>query len=81
VTIVLEPDTEKRDIEIPIQLRRALGAKLTEKLNRLSFSPKKEFVVWYSEAKKEETCVRRVQKMKDMLSSGRSLANQCASAA
>jgi len=34
VTIVLEPDTEKRDIEIPIQLRRVLGAKLTEKLNR-----------------------------------------------
>jgi hypothetical protein len=55
VTIVLAPDTEKRDIEIPIQLRKALGAKLTEKLNRLSFSHKKEFVVWYSEAKKEDT--------------------------
>jgi hypothetical protein len=28
VTIVLAPDTEKRDIEIPIQLRKALGAAL-----------------------------------------------------
>jgi len=36
VTIILEPDTEKRDIRIPIQLRRLLGVKLTEKLNRLS---------------------------------------------
>jgi Domain of unknown function (DUF1905) len=54
VTITLEPDTEKRDIEIPIRLRRALSAKLTEKLNRLSFTHTKEFVVWYSEAKKEE---------------------------
>ena len=36
VTIILEPDTEKRDIEVPIQLRRLLGIKLTEKLNRLS---------------------------------------------
>jgi uncharacterized protein DUF1905/bacteriocin resistance YdeI/OmpD-like protein len=71
VTIVLAPDTEKRDIEIPIQLRRALGAKLTEKLNRLSFSHKKEFVVWYSEAKKEDTRARRVEKMKAMLSEGK----------
>jgi bifunctional DNA-binding transcriptional regulator/antitoxin component of YhaV-PrlF toxin-antitoxin module len=70
VTIVLEPDTEKRDIEIPIQLRRSLGAKLTEKLNRLSFSHKKEFVVWYSQAKKEDTRARRVEKMKAMLSAG-----------
>lgn len=70
VTIVLEPDTEKRDIEIPNQLRRALGAKLTEKLNRLSFTHKKEYVVWYSEAKKEDTRNRRVEKMKQMLASG-----------
>jgi hypothetical protein len=68
VTIVLAPDTEKRDIEIPIQLRKALGAKLTEKPNRLSFSHKKEFVVWYSGAKKEDTRARRVEKMKAMLS-------------
>jgi hypothetical protein len=68
VTIILEPDTEKRDTEIPIQLRRALGAKLSEKLKRLSFSHKKEFVVRYSEAKK--TRARRVEKMKTMLSSG-----------
>ena len=70
VTIALEPDTEMRDIEIPIQLRKALGAKLTERLNRLSFSHKKEFVVWYSEAKKEDTRARRVEKMKAMLSEG-----------
>jgi len=68
VTIVLEPDAEKRDIQIPLRLRRALGAKLSEKLNHLSFSHKKEFVVWYSEAKKEDTRARRVEKMKQMLS-------------
>jgi uncharacterized protein YdeI (YjbR/CyaY-like superfamily) len=48
-----------------------VGAKLTEKLNRLSFSHKKEFVVWHSEAKKEETRARRVEKMKAMLSEGK----------
>jgi Domain of unknown function (DUF1905)/Bacteriocin-protection, YdeI or OmpD-Associated len=71
VTIALEPDTEKRDIKIPLQLRRSLGANLTEKLNRLSFSHKKEFVVWYSEARREDTRARRVEKMKQMLSSGK----------
>jgi Domain of unknown function (DUF1905)/Bacteriocin-protection, YdeI or OmpD-Associated len=71
VTIVLAPDTEKRDIEVPVQLRRARGAKLTEKLTRLSFSHKKEFVVWYLEAKKEDTRARRAEKMKAMLSEGK----------
>lgn len=71
VTIILEPDTEKREIEIPVQLERALGAKLTEKLNRLSFTHRKEFAVWYSEAKKEETRARRIEKMKQMLSAGK----------
>ena len=71
VTIALEPDTAKREIDIPVPLQRALGAKLTQKLNGLSFSHKKEFVVWYAEAKKEDTRVRRVGKMKQMLSSGK----------
>ena len=62
---------EKREIEIPVQLERGLGAKFTEKLNRLSFTHRKEFVVWYSEAKKEETRTRRIEKMKQMLSTGK----------
>ena len=71
VTIALEPDTEKREIEIPIPLQKALGAKLTQKLNALSFTHKKEFIVWYSEAKKDETRARRVEKMKQILSVGK----------
>ena len=71
VTIALEPDTEKREIKVPIPLQRALGAKLTQKLDVLSFTHKKEFVMWYSEAKKDETRSRRVQKMKQMLAAGK----------
>jgi len=57
VTITLETDTEKREIRVPIPLQKALGAKLTQKLNALSFTHKKEFIVWYSDAKKEgHTC-------------------------
>jgi len=70
VTIMLEPDTEKRQIEVPVPLQKALGTNLTQKLNNLSFTHKKEFIVWYSEAKKEDTRARRLEKMKQMLSSG-----------
>ena len=71
VTIALEPDTEKREIEIPMVLQRALGKKLTQKLDVLSFTHKKEFIVWYSGAKMEDTRARRVEKMKQMLSTGK----------
>ena len=71
VTITLEPDSEKREIEIPSPLQRALGTKLVQKLNSLSFTHKKEFIVWYSQAKKEDTRARRLEKMKVMLSSGK----------
>ena len=53
VTITFEPDTEKREIEIPTGLQKALGAKLTQKLNALSFTHKKKFIIWYSDAKKD----------------------------
>src|SRR5215469_9925876 len=69
VNIMLEPDSEKREIEIPLPLKKALGAKLAQKLNGLSFTHKKEFIVWYSGAKMEDTRARRVVKMKQMLSS------------
>ena len=71
VTIALEPDTEKREIAIPMALRRALGKKLTQKLDALSFTHKKEFIVWYSGAKMEDTRARRVEKMKQMLAAGK----------
>jgi bifunctional DNA-binding transcriptional regulator/antitoxin component of YhaV-PrlF toxin-antitoxin module len=71
VTITLEPDTEKREIEIPLELRKKLGTKFIQKLNGLSFTHKKEFVVWYSEAQKEDTRTRRVEKMKQMLAAGK----------
>ena len=71
VTITLEPDTERREIEIPSRLRKALGAELIQKLDGLSFTHKKEFIVWYSGAKQEETRARRVERMKQMLATGK----------
>jgi hypothetical protein len=68
VTVTLEPDTEKRDVEIPTALGRALGARLAAKLQGMSFTHKKEYVQWFTEAKRDDTRARRVEKMKAMLS-------------
>jgi|SRR5579862_6608250 len=73
VTITLEQDFEKRDIEVPAELRRTLGAKLAGILDALAFTHKKEFVRWYAEAKKEETRERRAEKMKEMLAAGKNI--------
>jgi hypothetical protein len=62
VTITLEPNSEKREIEIPLPSQKALGTKLTQKLNDLSFTHKKEFIVWYSDAKQEDTRTRRLRR-------------------
>jgi len=68
VTVTLELDTGKRDVEIPPALKRALGATLTAKLQAMSFTHKKEYVQWFTEAKKDDTRARRVEKMKETLS-------------
>jgi hypothetical protein len=73
VKITLEPDTEKRTIEIPLPMKKALGAALTKKLEALAYTHQKEFVNWYSEAKKDETRERRVARMKEMLASGETI--------
>lgn len=73
VIVTIEPDTEKRDIAIPPELKRALGAQLAARLEGLAFTHKKEYVNWYVEAKKEETRQRRVEKMKEMLTAGKHL--------
>jgi bifunctional DNA-binding transcriptional regulator/antitoxin component of YhaV-PrlF toxin-antitoxin module len=73
VTVTMEPDTEKRTIELPAELRKGLGAKLATKLEALAYTHQKEYVRWYEEAKKEETRLRRVEKMKEMLSKGETI--------
>jgi uncharacterized protein DUF1905/bacteriocin resistance YdeI/OmpD-like protein len=70
VTVTLEPYGEKREVDVPPGLKRALGAPLARKLEALAFTHQKEFVRWYAGAKKEETRARRVEKMRAMLASG-----------
>lgn len=70
VKVAIEPDNEPRVVDIPAGLKKSLGAKLTAALGKLAYTHQKEMVQWYTEAKKDETRARRVEKMKTMLVSG-----------
>ena len=53
--------TEKRAVEVPDDLARALTkAKLRKRLDAMSYSHQREYVQWIDEAKKPETRARRV---------------------
>lgn len=56
--------SKTKNIEIPFYIKDALvNAGLFESFNNLSYSHKKEYILWIKEAKKEETRIRRVEKM------------------
>ncbi|MCX7728322.1 MAG: DUF1801 domain-containing protein [Bacteroidia bacterium] len=56
--------TKIKTIEIPYYIKEALeNAGLLESFNNLSYSHKKEYILWIKEAKKEDTKNRRIEKM------------------
>ena len=64
VEIVLELDSGVRDVVVPIELQSALAAQgLAESFASLSYSRRKEFARQVSEAKAEDTKLRRVEKV------------------
>ena len=69
VTVHLELDSGYREVVMPAELVEALDqAKLTEVFAALSYSKRKEFARTVSEAKSEETRIRRVHKVVEALS-------------
>lgn len=56
--------SKTKNIEIPFYIKDALvNTGLFESFNNLSYTYKKEYILWIKEAKKEETRMRRVEKM------------------
>ena len=75
VKISLELDTEPREIDIPQDFSMALAedAAAQETFEKLSFSHRREYILWINEAKKEETRSRRISKAIEMMPHGRTL--------
>lgn len=68
ISVTIEKDTEKRTVEIPQDLAEALKeANLTETFAKMSYTHQKEYVNAVSEAKKQETRIRRIEKTIAML--------------
>lgn len=74
VRVIMKKDTATRMVEVPADFVEALSAnqQLRVTFESLSYSRKKEFVVWIESAKKAETRSSRIAKSLEMLLIGRS---------
>lgn len=72
ITVEIERDTEKRTVEMPEDLKKAISkAKLSDVWEKLSYTHQKEYANAVVEAKKEETRARRIEKTIEQLISKR----------
>ena len=62
VKVTVEPDLEERVIEIPKDLMKELKKDKEAQafFDKLSYTHRREYVMWINEAKKEETRARRI---------------------
>jgi hypothetical protein len=75
VEVVLELDTEPREVDVPEALASALAADGTARaaFDALSFTNRKEYARWITEAKRPETRDRRVTEALERLRQGKPL--------
>jgi hypothetical protein len=73
VSVVIERDEEKRIVDVPPLLKRELAKSKTAQANweKLSYTNQKEIALSISEAKQEETRLRRLAKAMDILKTGK----------
>lgn len=73
VHVTLEEDTQPRTIEVPEDLATALAGnpKAAAFFDTLSFTHRKEYVQWVTEARRDATRVARVQKAVRLLEEGK----------
>jgi len=71
IEIVLWRDEEVRTLEVPAQFKKLLEKEgLFPFFEKLSFTHRKEYCRWITEAKKEETRLKRLEKAIEMLRKG-----------
>jgi len=75
VEAVIELDNQPRILEVPEDFSSLLEKEKTarDEFNRLSYSHRREYILWIKDAKKPETRTRRMLKAVAMLSEGKKL--------
>lgn len=73
VQVTLERDTEERIVELPDDLAALFAAnpEAKDRYDKLSYSHRKEYAQWITDAKKPETRQNRLQKTIEMLLGGK----------
>ena len=73
IKVVIEPDAERRLIEIPKDLSKEFKKDKQAKaiFDKLSYTHRREYVRWIEEAKRAETRQNRIIKTIEMLKKGR----------
>ena len=73
VEVLIELDTEPREVEVPAALAQALAADADAKTayEGMSFTHRKEYARWIEEAKREETRDKRVTEALERLRAGK----------
>jgi hypothetical protein len=71
VVVTIELDTEVRTVDVPDDFGRALGKRLRSVFDSMSYSHRKEYVMWVDDAKKPETRKRRIAKVIEKLREAR----------
>lgn len=75
VEVTVEKDEEERTVEMPEDFARALADNTAaqETYSKLSFTGKRDYIRWITEAKKEETRRSRIEKSVEGLAQGKKL--------
>lgn len=74
IKITVEPDTEPRVVDVPPDFAKALGKVKAAQtyFNSLSYSHQREYVGYITEAKREETRTKRIDRTIEILKQGKS---------
>jgi len=61
ITVALETDAEERTVAVPRDFAKAMNATERRAYDKMSYSHRKEYVMWIEDAKKLETRARRIE--------------------
>ena len=69
VVVKIREDKDERTVEIPDDIREGLLVfpEIFDFFNNMSYSHRKEYILWIDSAKKEETRLRRIEKIIERL--------------
>ena len=71
IDVVVWKDEEERAVAVPPEFQKLMAKEgVLKSFEKLSYTHRKEYCRWITEAKKEETRLRRVEKAIEMLKAG-----------